>query len=219
MKTKQVEGRMRVGLVATDPLRILGLETMFAAGEVGEIVPLRPPGLKQVAGLSMVLIDASCTELLFELLATFGRMHPKLKLIVLGLETDHEYIQRVIGVGAKGYLTHSAKESEVRMAVEIVNDGSVWAPRKVLAKLLESSREAEKAKAAEDAPKLTARERQVLRLLVAGKRNGEIAQALGLGLGTVKGYVGRLMRKVGVDNRISLTLQAVNRRLLEKQTG
>ena len=138
-----------------------------------------------------------------------------MKLIVLGLEEDQAYIQRVIGAGAKGYLTHLAKESEMRLAIDIVQDGSIWAPRKVLARLLESTARAEAARAkAGGAIKLTEREAQVLRLLVAGRPNREIADALGIDVITVKAHVGRLMRKVGVDNRIALSMQAVNQGLI-----
>ena len=210
------QARLRVGLVATDALRILGLQTIFAEGGPVEVVPLSVPGALDDSGVSLILIDAACTDHIFELLATFRRTRPHLKLIVIGLKEDHEYIQRVIGAGAKGYLTHTAKESEIRMAIDIVQDGSVWAPRKVLARLLESSaNEVAMAKVSPE-PKFTEREEQVLRLLVAGRPNRDIARTLGIDEVTVKAHVGRLMRKVGVGNRIALTMQAVNRKLVSK---
>lgn len=218
MQDTTSKGHLRMGLVATDPLRVLGLQTLFEEDGPVEVVPLSVPGALDASGVSLILIDAACTEHIFELLATFRRTRPHLKLIVLGLEGDHDYIQRVIGAGAKGYLTHSAKESEIRMAIDIVQDGSVWAPRKVMARLLESS--SASAEAAKDralsAPTLTEREGQVLRLLVAGRPNREIAGVLGIDVITVKAHVGRLMRKVGVKNRIALSVQAVNRNLLER---
>lgn len=208
-------GHLRVGLIATDPLRVLGLQTLFPEGGPVEVVPLSVPGALDASGVSLILIDAACTEHLFELLATFQRARPHLRLIVLGLEEDHAYIQQVIGAGAKGYLTHTAKESEIRLAIDIVQDGSIWAPRKVLARLLESSATAEAARAkAGGAIKLTEREAQVLRLLVAGQPNREIADALGIDVITVKAHVGRLMRKVGVENRIALSMQAVSQNLV-----
>lgn len=216
MQDTTSEGHLRMGLVATDPLRVLGLQTIFEEGGPVEVVPLSVPGALDASGVSMILIDAACTEHIFELLATFRRARPHLKVIVLGLDEEHEYIQRVIGAGAKGYLTHSARENEIRLAIDIVQDGSVWAPRKVLARLLESSSasvEAAKEKAGSD-PKLTEREGQVLRLLVAGRPNREIASVLGIDVITVKAHVGRLMRKVGVKNRIALSVQAVNRNLV-----
>ncbi len=205
--------QQRIGLIATDALRVLGLETIFAESGI-EVLPLSVPGALDASGVSVIMIDAACTDHLFELLETFRRTRPHLRLIVIGLEESHEYVQRVIGAGAKGYLSHTARENEIRMAVEIVSDGSVWAPRKVLARLLEAPRGDVSVAPAE--PKFTERESQVLRLLVAGQPNREIAEALGIDAATVKAHVGRLMRKVGVENRIALTMQAVSRNLVTR---
>jgi DNA-binding NarL/FixJ family response regulator len=217
MKESDSQQPLRLGLIATDPLRILGLQSIFSNGEppgrAVEIVPLSVPGALDASGVSLILIDAACTDHIFELLAAFRRTRPHLRLIVLGLEEDHEYIQRIIGAGAKGYLGHSAREKEVRMAVEIVEDGSAWAPRKVLANLLEQQAAEARANSTSE-PNFTERELQVLRLLVEGHPNRAIASALGIDLITVKAHVGRLMRKVGVKNRIELSVQAVSRKLV-----
>jgi DNA-binding NarL/FixJ family response regulator len=206
---------LRIGLIATDPLRVLGLQTIF--GDAGiDVLSLSVPGALDASGVSVIMIDAACTDHLFELLETFRRSRPHLRLIVIGLEESHDHIQRVIGAGAKGYLSHTARENEIRLAVEIVSDGSVWAPRKVLARLLEASASAGDAYAAASEPKFTERESQVLKLLVAGQPNRDIAEALGIDAATVKAHVGRLMRKVGVENRIALTMQAVSRNLVTK---
>lgn len=213
---KKSQGPLKLGLVATDPLRILGLQTIFSEDAVKggpvEIIPLSVPGALDASGVSLILIDAACTDHIFELLATFRRTRPHLRLIVLGLEEDHEHIQRIIGAGAKGYLAHTAKSTEVRLAIEIVQDGSAWAPRKVLANLLDLSSTEERRTDVE--PKFTERESEVLKLLVEGHPNRVIAGELGIDLATVKKHVGALMRKVGVKNRIALSVQVVNRKLL-----
>lgn len=201
-----------MGLIATDPLRILGLQAIFSEAEV-EVVSLSGPGALDDSGVSLILIDAACTDHLFELLATFRRSRPHLRLIVIGMQEDHEYIQRVIGAGAKGYLTHKSDEREIRLAIEIVQDNSLWAPRKVLARLLESS--SAETESAGNLPKFTEREGQVLRLLVTGSPNREIGRVLGIDAVTVKAHVGRIMRKVGVENRIALTVETLRRNLLE----
>jgi DNA-binding NarL/FixJ family response regulator len=220
MTNKKSQGPLKLGLVATDPLRILGLQTIFSEEGVKnfpvEIIPLSVPGALDASGVSLILVDAACTDHIFELLATFRRTRPHLRLIVLGLEEDHEYIQRIIGAGAKGYLAHTARPGEVRLAIEIVQDGSAWAPRKVLANLLDQSSmsSAEERRVGVEEPKFTERESEVLRLLVEGHPNRVIAGELGIDLATVKKHVGALMRKVGVKNRIALSVQVVNRRLL-----
>jgi DNA-binding NarL/FixJ family response regulator len=220
MKDQTSQGPVKLGLVATDPLRILGLQTIFSEGGIKggpvEIVPLSVPGALDASGVSLILIDAACTDHIFELLATFRRTRPHLRLVVLGLEEDHEYIQRIIGAGAKGYLAHTAKGNEVRLAIEIVQDGSAWAPRKVLANLLDLSSAEERRAGTVNEPKFTRREAQVLKLLVDGHPNRVIAEELGIDLATVKKHVGTLMRKVGVKNRIALSVQVVNRSLLTK---
>lgn len=193
----------RVGVVATDPLRVLGLNAIFGEALQLEIVHLSVPGALDDAHLALVLIDAECTPHLLELIATFRQVRPQLKLIVLGNETSQEYIERVIGAGAKGYLALTSTESEIRMAIEMVRDGSVWAPRKVLSRLIDSQRNAARSA---NPPRFTPRELEVLTLLRAGQPNREIAQALGIDEGTVKAHIGRLMRKVGVSNRIALTV-------------
>jgi len=216
MSETMLEELLHLGLVATDPLRILGLQTIFAAMGGIELVLLSVPGALDSSGVSLILIDAACTDHIFELLATFRRTRPHLRLIVLGLEEDHDYIERIIGAGAKGYLAHTAKENEVRMAIEVVQDGSAWAPRKVMAKLLERSTEATPRLVVGNEPSFTEREEQVLRLLVSGQPNRAIADELGIDLITVKAHVGRLMRKVGVQNRIALSVQAMSRKLISK---
>ena len=78
---------LRMGLIATDPLRILGLQTIFSDHR-DEVIPLSVPGALDASGVSLILIDASCTDHLFELLATFRRTRPHLRLIVIGEVED-----------------------------------------------------------------------------------------------------------------------------------
>ena len=205
-----VEGLKRLGLVSTDPLRILGLQTVLAQAGF-EVVLVSAPHALDMAGLSIVLIDEDATDgHLMELLAAFSQRRPQLRLIVLAGSTEFDYIERVIGAGAKGYVSHTSREGELEMAIDIVADGSVWAPRKVMARLVTSSRESQDA-AAREQPKFTARETEVLRLLVSGKPNRAIAESLGVDAVTIKAHLGRIMRKVGVETRLELTLHALDR--------
>ena len=201
-------GLPRLGLVATDALRVAGLEAILA-DEV-EVV-LLAEGAALETEIDMVLIDASATDHLIELLGLFRQSRPEVKLIVLGAASDLDSIKRVIGAGAKGYLNDSVSANELRMAIAVVQDGSVWAPRKVLARLLASS-------LSEPAPiqvgevRFTRREQEVLRLLVRGHGNREIALAMGVEEAAVKAHMGRLMRKAAVGNRTALSMRALERR-------
>jgi DNA-binding NarL/FixJ family response regulator len=197
--TESLASPYRIGVVATDPLRIAGLKAIFAELAGVEIVPLSIPGALRDAELSLVVVDSGCAPHLFELISAFHKTRPQLRLIVLGADSSPDYIERVIGAGAKGYLALTAQEGEVRMAIETVRDGSVWAPRKVLSRLLDGAKDA-------PVPKFTPRERQILQLLRNGRSNREIGAVLSIDESTVKAHLGRLMRKVGVTNRIALTM-------------
>ena len=212
------EPGLRIGLVATDPLRIGGLEAILQRVTSGRlagavVVPLSIPGMLHDAGLRLVVVDASCTKHLLELLATFSKVRPLVRLIVIGERNEPDYIQRVVGAGAKGYLTQTATEAEILMALEIVQDGSIWAPRKVLSRLLDAS---SRDRPVKEAVRFTDRELQVLRLLVTGLGNREIAESLDLDESTVKAHLSRLMRKVGAKNRVELTMEAIRHDLRGK---
>src|ERR1700748_1970799 len=124
--------RVRLGLVAADPLRILGLQTGLEQSGSGGGVALSVPGALQAEALTLVLIDAHCTDHLFELIASFRRSRPQTRLMVMGSNANLDYVQRIIGAGAKASLFETARSEEIRMAIDVVRDGSVWAPRKVL---------------------------------------------------------------------------------------
>ena len=68
-------------------------------------------------------------------------------------------------------------------------------------------------------PQLTARERQVMDLILLARSNREIARELGIEERTVKAHVGRLMRKTGAENRIDLSMRALNGLVRTRQTG
>ena len=201
----------RIGLVATDALRIMGLRAILGDGETCEIVLLSPPTAAASAGLDLALLDSPSDGNVLDLVLTFRRLRPQLAIIVLGAGNDVEHIELVIGAGAKGYLSHSANEAELKMAIDVVRDGSVWAPRKVMARLLETARQ-DHVSAVAAPVKFTSRELEVLHLLVLGHPNRQIATALGVDEGTVKAHMGRLMRKAGVDNRTALTMRAIERK-------
>ena len=203
-----------IGLVATDSLRIAGLQAIFEEQAQVEVVPLSVAGALRTRALNLVIVDSTSTDYLFELLATFRRTRPGLKLLVIGESAGIDYIERVIGAGAKGFLSETATAEELNLALKVVQDGSIWAPRKVLARLLESRTATRPPAGAPSGPRLTLRESQVVKLLVSGKSNREIGERMGINAGTVKAHLGRIMRKTGSASRIELTMYLLNQHLV-----
>jgi DNA-binding NarL/FixJ family response regulator len=206
---QRVTETANVAVISNDPLRLVGLKAICTDALQAEIVTMSVDAALNEPDLRLVLIDGETTPRVFEVIAALRQAQPAAKLLVLGNSTSPEYVERIIGAGAKGYLTLGAPESEVRMAVQIVQDGSIWAPRKVLARLLDRRQNATPASGVK--PVFTTRERDVLGLLHAGRSNREIAKALLIDESTVKAHIGRLMRKVGVTNRIALTVHPLTK--------
>jgi DNA-binding NarL/FixJ family response regulator len=200
-----------VGVVAADPLRLVGLRTILEedAGLVSRAVQLEEA--LTADDLAAVLLDSACMENLPEALARFRRERPMARVVVVGDRADPDYVQAVIAAGAKGYLPGTANEAEIRMAMQVVLDGSVWAPRKVLAKLIEAGgvtfAPGEGGERFSD--QMTQREQEVLRLLMDGRTNRQIAEVMAVETVTVKAHLGRMLRKAGVKNRVELTLKAM----------
>ncbi len=201
----------RIGLILRDPLRLLGLQDILHEQLSLTAVPLSISGALHSLELALVILDTSSAPELTETLQIFRRQRPDLRVIVLGPPADLEFVQMVIGTGAKGYLAHDARESEISQCIDVVRDGSIWAPRKVLARLLDAST----IHPLQVESKFTDREGQVLNLLIEGKPNRDIAAVLGIDEGTVKAHISRLMRKVGVGNRTALTMHILSTQRLQ----
>src|ERR1700761_636376 len=205
----------RIGLVASDPLRLVGMEAILSDLPGMQAVPLELDQIGSVSGLAVLILEArSGGDALPDLISRLRREHPQLRIVVVGEGLEPLLIEQVIGAGAKGYLAETASEAEIRMALEVVLDGSVWAPRKVLAKLLEGGSSSAPSVPSGDSivKRMTAREREVLEHLMDGRSNRAIAEALGIDEATVKAHLGRMLRKTGAHNRVELTLRAIEER-------
>ena len=206
-----------IGLMDFEPLRVAGFESVFDNDPRVEVVATDLPGALADDQLEMVMLGLQNPAESFEVLARLKAARPRLKLIVMGSESDDETIISAIGAGAKGYLEETATPEQVMQCIEVVESGSIWAPRRVLSAFVDRMLDASEKPVLRHGFKLTERERAVLKLLVTARSNREIAEALGIEERTVKAYVARLMRKVGVENRIALSIRAASRSLTHEE--
>ena len=205
------ESIAQIGIVAADPLRSVGLLAILENMPALQALALDWDTAFENDELAGILIDVrlNMSDLL-ETIYRLRRERPEMKVIAMGVPLEPAQVQAVIAAGAKGYLAETASEGEIRMAVEVVLDGSVWAPRKVLAQLIDAGGVQAASSANTIANKMTPREAEVLRLLTEGKSNRDIAQALDIDEVTVKAHLGRMLRKTGATNRVELTLRSLD---------
>ncbi len=215
MSANRIPGTTRIGLVTDEPIRLEGLFTVFeqsAEGGGARFVPITGTleELLAIPDLECLIVDRSSPSGGLEIQQSIRRARPGIRQIVIGPPRNEELMQQAIIAGARAYLDLTAGPEMVLKAIEEVMSGSIWAPRRVLSKLIDRLLTVSDAGATDGNPHLTAREKEVLDLILLARSNREIAGQLGIEERTVKAHVGRLMRKTGSDNRIELSMRALN---------
>lgn len=211
---------IRIGIMVDEPIRLAGLSSIFdQPGQEGfaQLVPL-PGTMRELLAkpaLKYLVVDMQCSSSGMKALETVRRARPDLRMIVIGPAGDEELVMNCIVAGARAFLDLSASPETVRDAVEIVTQGSIWAPRRLLSKLIDRLLDNPEANAVTmPSEKLTSRERQVMDLIMKARSNREIALQLGIEERTVRAHLARLMRKAGVDNRIKLSMSPLGRSIV-----
>lgn len=213
---------IRIGVASEEPIRLTGLTSIFDQPAQEGRPPLVPMAgrleeLLEQKSLGYLVVDLQSSSSGLEVLDTIRMSRPDLRLIVIGPENNDELVLESIIAGARAYLSFTANPQTVFKAIEVVTEGSIWAPRKLLSRLIDRLLKTSEARGVGVDTRLTERERQVLELITMARSNREIAEELGIEERTVKTYVGRLMRKTGADNRIKLSMSALSLSIMEKQ--
>jgi DNA-binding NarL/FixJ family response regulator len=206
--------KIRIVVVEGDPLRFVGIRALFDSETDLDLSAASLPELAANGAVDLVLLSSRSGQNLFDAMAGLKASRPDLKIIVSGSEADDETILKVLAAGAKGYVDEAAAPVEFVQAIRMVHQGSVWAPRRVLSIFIERVTSAPGRIFPAGRVTFTEREKEVLELLVAGRSNKEIGSPLGICERTVKAHVAKLMRKVGVQNRISLSIHAITHSLV-----
>jgi DNA-binding NarL/FixJ family response regulator len=126
-----------------------------------------------------------------------GRI-PGTPLAVVSGSEEPGVAAALIAMGVAGFIPKSDAPQTIVSAVRLILSGGVYAPRRLMGER----------SAAADAPVLTDRQRDVVRLLALGQSNKEIARALGITEGTVKVHLLSVFRALGVRNRTQAVLSA-----------
>lgn len=212
-------GPTLIGILAEEPIRVAGLASIFdlpAQPGKAQMVPV-VGSLKELLaadGIGYIVVDLHASRGGVGTLKEVRSARPDVRLIVIGPEGDDELVIQSIEAGARAYLGISATPETARAAIGEVLRGSIWAPRKVLSRLIDRLLDASAVASASAQPQLTPREEQVLKLILMAQSTREIALQLGIAQRTVKSHVARLLRKTGSDNRVMLSLSPLSRSLL-----
>jgi DNA-binding NarL/FixJ family response regulator len=143
-----------------------------------------------------------------EATARLGRLAPRVPVVVFSAHDDDDAIVAAVGAGARGYVVKGAPGAEIVRAVREVHGGKPYFQGAAAAAVAAAVR---RPRAADG---LTAREREVIRLVGDGMSNKQIASTLGITERTAKFHVRQIMSKLGAENRAQAVALATRRRLM-----
>lgn len=164
----------------------------------------------------IILLDLSMPGIKgLDVLPTIHNRYPKLKVLVLTMHEDPQYLKQALKAGAAGYILKKAADTELLSAIRIVAKGEIYVHPSLTHTLLKGIIPAPVSSDEEDLwDSLSDREREVLRLVALGYTSAEIAEKLQLSPKTVDTYRARGMEKLGLKSRAVLVRFALRRGLL-----
>lgn len=208
--TKQ---RIRI-LVADDhPVVRKGLQSCLARQERLRIVGEAANGdeaLQKCRELmpDVVLMDISMPRMNgLAVTEVLRKEAPNLKVLILSVHSNRDYIFRVIQAGAHGYVSKEAPPEELLRAIESVFSGEPFFSEEIARAAL--SQFISNGGKKEPFAQLTCREREVLVLIAEGQSNKEIADRLGIGVRTIETHRERIMRRLNIHSVAGLTRYAI----------
>jgi len=157
----------------------------------------------------VVLLDLRLPQLSgVEVMQRVRAQAPEVRFLVLTTYDTDEHIGRALAAGAQGYLLKDATPDELARAVRALMQGGAALEPTVAARLLGRMAEGEGGET------LSARELEVLSLLVEGASNKAIAARLGVSENTVKSHLSHIFDKLGVQSRAEAVAAALQRGLV-----
>jgi two-component system response regulator NreC len=147
---------------------------------------------------------------------------PHTKIVVLTMHDNEEYLRQALDAGATGYVLKEAVDTEIAVAIRVVQRGEVFLypsfTRVLLGDLIQAE-EADDRFEQNGYELLSEREKEVLRLVALGDTNREIAERLFLSVRTVETYRARLMEKLNLKSRGELVRYALRKGLRPDEVG
>jgi len=189
-----------------------GLEVIGEAGDGREAI-------RKVDTLQpdLLLIDLSMPKLNgIDAIREIKSQHPEIKIIVLTVHKSEEYIVAALQAGANGYMLKDASQNELLLAIDYVINGKTFLSPSISDKVVDAFLNTDKKdKPAAVLDNLTAREREILKLVAEGNTNKKIAKHLCISLKTVEKHRSNLMQKLDLRNTAALTAYAIAKKMVD----
>ena len=165
----------------------------------------------------VVLMDIAMKHMNgLEATARIKKMVPEVKVLVLTMYENEEYIFQILRVGASGYLLKEASMTELIAAIKAVNKGGSYLSPSISKKVIEDYiRRAELGEKATINDILSDREREILQLIAEGHTYDDIASILCISKKTVETHRANIMDKLNIHDKVGLVKYAIRKGLIK----
>lgn len=211
---QQHKPRIRVLLADDHPLVMDGIRSCLDTYDNIEVVGEARTGreaLEKAGELNpdIVLMDINMPELGgLDATAHFKERFPDIKLLILSMHDNREYISSAIRYGARGYVLKEVPSQEIVTAIEAVQRGGTYFSSGVSEILLSHGQDGL------NGP-LTAREKTILLLLADGKSNKHVAREVDISVRTVETHRRNIKRKLNINSTAGLTKYAIQHGMIK----
>jgi DNA-binding NarL/FixJ family response regulator len=209
---------VRVALIDDHPIVRQGLRNLLQTEPSLAVVGEADDG---IAGVELVLRarpDVLIVDLMMpglnglDLIRQVLKSQPKLRILVLSMQSADSYVVEALQCGAAGYVLKETGPSEIIQAIRAVVAGERYLSPKLAERLLNAS--SGKRKITDPYETLTPREREILHLVIEGNTSPQIAKRLVLSPRTVELHRSRIMKKLDLHNQTDIFRYALERGLL-----
>ncbi len=143
------------------------------------------------------------------------RNYPNVKVLILTMHENEEYIRQVLASGAMGYILKDAAARELLDAIRAVQRGEAILSPAVTRLVIEDYLRWGELQPQNDASILSPREREVLQLIAEGYTNKQIAEILSISIKTVQAHRANIMSKLDLHDRGELIKYAIQKKIIE----
>lgn len=170
-------------------------------------------GLLRRVAAHLVVLDISMPQLRgIETIAEVRATHPQVKVLILTMHSDKEYVFQAMSAGASGYLLKEDADAQLFSAIEKIRGGGIYvSPRLVDDVTHDWAARRRDHRPALEAERLTVREREILKLTAEGRTSKEIGDALCISYRTVEHHRANLTAKLHVRRTAALVKYAIAR--------
>ena len=188
-----------------------GAEGLEVVGEAGDGLKLLERLKKDVP--DMVILDISMPNLRgLEATREIKTISSDVKVLILTMHRDKEYVHYAISAGAEGYLLKEDADTELFTAIKMIRQGGHYISPLLSGELThELIQASQKGQLTPPSDPLTLREREVLKLIAEGITNKEIADLLCISIRTVEHHRANIMEKLNIKQTASLIKYAIHR--------